>query len=96
MSFKDKQLKLYERILETIKYNNFVVLRSTVPGTSDVLKVYFMPEFLTEKNYEYDFINNKDWIIYGLRGTCEDERFKTQMGKLFNKYFKMIKLNIIT
>src|SRR5579872_6189863 len=30
---------------------NFVVIRSTIlPGTSDRLGCYFMPEFLTEKN----------------------------------------------
>lgn len=50
--------------LKTINYSNFIILRSTVPiGTCDNLKCYFMPEFLTEKNYINDFINNKNWIF---------------------------------
>ena len=50
--------------LKNINYSNFIVLRSTVPvGTCNNLKCYFMPEFLTEKNYLNDFINNKNWIF---------------------------------
>ena len=53
-----------------------VVVRSTVPpGTSDSLNCYFMPEFLTEKNFERDFINNKNWV-FGLKGTNQDELFE--------------------
>ena len=45
-------------------YVNAIVVRSTVPpGTCDELKVYFMPEFLTEKNYIQDFIDNPCWIF---------------------------------
>ena len=44
-----------------------VVIRSTVPpGTADKLNCYFMPEFLTEKNYINDFKYNKEWI-FGLK-----------------------------
>jgi 3-phosphoglycerate kinase len=43
--------------LEEIGYNNYTVVRSTVPpGTCDELNVYFMPEFLTETNSKNDFI----------------------------------------
>ena len=43
---------------------NKIVLRSTVPvGTSEKLKVNFMPEFLTEKNWQSDFYNNKEWVF---------------------------------
>ena len=43
---------------------NKIVLRSTVPvGTSEKLKVNFMPEFLTEKNWESDFYNNNLWVF---------------------------------
>jgi UDPglucose 6-dehydrogenase len=50
--------------LQRIDYKGFIVLRSTVPvGTCDLLSCYFMPEFLTEKNYIQDFIQNKDWIF---------------------------------
>lgn len=63
--------------------DNFIIVRSTViPGTSDNLGCYFMPEFLTEKNYLYDFRNCKEWII-GLRGTQYDEIFMTKINKLF-------------
>ena len=73
--------------LKSINYNGFIVLRSTVPaGTSDDLQVYFMPEFLTEKNYINDFINNKDWV-FGLLGNERDEYFKNTITKLFNLAF---------
>jgi nucleotide sugar dehydrogenase len=63
--------------------NNFVVLRSTVPpGTSDRLGCYFMPEFLTEKNYIQDFIDCEHWII-GLRGQPCDELFQDRIRSLF-------------
>lgn len=61
-----------------------VVLRSTVPvGTCDRLNCYFMPEFLTEKNFENDFIENPNWI-FGLKGTEQDNLFKKQITKLIN------------
>jgi UDPglucose 6-dehydrogenase len=41
-----------------------IVVRSTVPvGTCDSLGVNFMPEFLTEAEWQEDFRRNKDWII---------------------------------
>jgi len=43
---------------------NKIVVRSTVPvGTCEKLKVNFMPEFLTERNWESDFRNNDLWIF---------------------------------
>ena len=42
-----------------------IIIRSTVPvGTSERLGVSFMPEFLTEANWESDFENNKN-LIFG-------------------------------
>jgi nucleotide sugar dehydrogenase len=76
--------------LEKINYNGFIVLRSTVPvGTSDMLKCYFMPEFLTEKNYIEDFINNKDWI-FGLfeSDNNNNENFISIIKKLFELALK--------
>jgi UDPglucose 6-dehydrogenase len=68
--------------LEEIKYPGHIVLRSTVPpGTADKLNCYFMPEFLTEKNYVYDFIHNKDWV-FGLR-EGDNEKFKEDICNLF-------------
>ena len=73
--------------LKKIKYTNFIVLRSTVPvGTCDNLNCYFMPEFLTEKNYINDFINNKDWV-FGLLNDKNDEEFKKCISKLFKLSF---------
>ena len=73
--------------LQSIDYKGFIVLRSTVPaGTCDELGVYFMPEFLTEKNYISDFINNKDWV-FGLLNKDSDEEFKTTITKLFDLAF---------
>jgi UDPglucose 6-dehydrogenase len=76
--------------LDKISYDGFVVLRSTVPvGTSDRLKCYFMPEFLTEKNFIYDFIHNKDWI-FGVLGLDKekDAKFEIKMRELFSLAFK--------
>lgn len=46
-----------------------IVVRSTVPpGTCADIKVAFMPEFLTEKNWTNDVYETKEWII----GSCDD------------------------
>lgn len=61
----------------------FIINRCTVPvGTSRRLNCYFMPEFLTEKNWKYDFINNPQWI-FGLLGNERDVLFKEKITKLF-------------
>ena len=57
----------YTRILEdTLSRckNPFKIIRSTVPvGFSVKHKCYFMPEFLTEANWETDFRQMKEWIV---------------------------------
>jgi UDPglucose 6-dehydrogenase len=69
--------------LRELHYNGFIVLRSTVPvGTSDELNVYFMPEFLTEKNFLEDFKQNNNWF-FGLLGTEKDMLFKMTINELF-------------
>jgi UDPglucose 6-dehydrogenase len=53
-------------VADVLKVDNnaHVVIRSTVPpGTSDSLGVSFMPEFLTEKNWAYDFKHCSQWIL---------------------------------
>ncbi len=80
--------------LSKIKYKNDIIIRSTVPpGTCDNLKVNFMPEFLTEKNYKEDFINNKIWI-FGLLEITNTELIK-KITYIFNKSYeeKCIKFN---
>ena len=74
--------------LQKINYDGFIVIRSTVlPGTSDKLKVYFMPEFLTEKNYINDFKANSLWI-FGLLNAENDDLFKEKITRLFNFAYK--------
>ncbi len=88
--------KIIENVLNDIKsinYSKFVVLRSTVPvGTCDNLNCYFMPEFLTEKNYINDFINNKDWI-FGLLDKPSDEEFKLKITELFTTAYNNKKIS---
>jgi len=62
--------------------NKYIVIRSTVPpGTSDKLNCYFMPEFLTEKNFKYDFQHNLNWIF----GTKDNNiEFKNRIKKLIH------------
>jgi len=61
-----------------------IVIRSTIPpGTADRLKCFFMPEFLTEKNYLKDFKNCPQWI-FGLKGNKTDILFKERIKTLFH------------
>ena len=63
---------------------SLIVIRSTVtPGTSQRLNCYFMPEFLTEKNFVNDFKNNENWI-FGCKNTDQDIHFRETIIKLFN------------
>ena len=79
--------------LNNIKYNNFIVLRSTVPvGTCEELNCYFMPEFLTEKNYLDDFRNNKEWV-FGLKESDRNNIFKKKVFELINLSFNNKKIN---
>lgn len=90
-------VKTVVKELREIGYKNYTVVRSTVPpGTCDTLNVYFMPEFLTEKNSKKDFINNELWI-YGLLGIEKDAGFKTSIEQLINTCYreKCIKYNKI-
>jgi len=90
-------LGIIENVLKEINAHinlneRIVVLRSTVPvGTSDINNCYFMPEFLTEKNFENDFINNPKWI-FGLKGTNQDDKFKTLISELINSSYKYGKI----
>jgi len=69
--------------------HNIVLLRSTViPGTTrelqskfDNLRIVFNPEFLTERNAKYDFINQARIIIGG------DDVYTKQVGDLYRSRF---------
>ena len=63
-------LEIVRSVIENIRaldIQAYIVIRSTVViGTSDELDCYFMPEFLTEKNWIDDFYQCSNWI-FGLR-----------------------------
>ena len=62
-----------------------ILVRSTVPvGTCDELGVYHFPEFLTEKNWERDFIEMSRWIL----GSPHSEREHSQVHSLFTSLIK--------
>ena len=90
-------LNIVESVVQDISIycdlnEKLVVIRSTVPvGTSDNLNCYFMPEFLTEKTFEKDFINNKDWI-FGCKGTEQDKHFKKIITKIFTSAYNAKKI----
>ena len=91
--------KVVSNISEIVNLDEkLVVIRSTVPpGTSSKLNCYFMPEFLTEKNFEFDFRHCENWI-FGLKNNSQDEHFKNKITELFNLsyYNNKIYYNTIT
>lgn len=82
-------LNIVESVVKDIsKYADLnkkhIVLRSTVtPGVSDHFNCFFMPEFLTEKNFLMDFKTNPDWI-FGLKENNEEQNndFKNTMSNI--------------
>jgi nucleotide sugar dehydrogenase len=83
---KDCNISIVESIVEKLKGLNdkvLIVIRSTViPGTSDKLNVYFMPEFLTEAKWSEDFYNTEHWI-FG-RPKNHDKLFDINITNLFS------------
>lgn len=74
------------------KEKTFIIIRSTVPiGTSYRLKCYFMPEFLTEKNYLDDFKSSTNWI-FGYMDGVENMVFKKIITELINNAYKYNKI----
>lgn len=74
--------------------DNIVLLRSTVtPGTTrklqekfDNIRIVFNPEFLTERNAKYDFINQARIIIGG--GDVQLQRYDVErVGDLYRSRF---------
>lgn len=77
---------LIDEYIDRIKHK-YIVVRSTVSiGYCDSKKVFFMPEFLTEKNWRNDFMNNKYWL-FGIYEYCNieiAEEFKNRITNLIN------------
>jgi len=84
-------LGIVKSVVENLKLNvdtrkTHIVIRSTVlPGTSSELDCYFMPEFLTEKNWDYDFRNCKQWI-FGLKNG-DNYDFMEKITRLINNAY---------
>ena len=75
--------------LQSIDYTGIIILRSTIPvGTSDILKCFFMPEFLTEANYIEDFKENKNWIFGLPSDTTKHDYFKTLIQNIIDAAYK--------
>ncbi len=78
-----------QKINGCIKNNCVILIRSTVtPGTSSKfskkypsLKIVFNPEFLTEKNANYDFINQSRIILGGKK------ELTSRVARLYNLRF---------
>ena len=68
-------LELVTSVVKNIRALNIrahIVIRSTVVvGTCDELDCYFMPEFLTEKNWANDVYQCRNWIV-GMRNIDSD------------------------
>lgn len=81
-------LEEIEKIIEELRRRRFpghIVIRSTVPpGTCDRLKVHYMPEFLTEKNWYDDFKRETPRII-GVNSDSSSEEFKRNVIELFEQ-----------
>ena len=71
--------------------NDKIVLRSTVPvGTATKLGVMYMPEFLTEANWENDVKNCMDWVVGLQKPSCYNTQ--TRFHKLFHGAYKNKKI----
>tara|TARA_Y100000588_G_scaffold390437_1_gene495909 strand:+ start:6520 stop:7368 length:849 start_codon:yes stop_codon:yes gene_type:complete len=63
-----------------------IIVKSTVPvGTCRKLGVMFMPEFLTEDNWEKDFVSQKNWIL----GTNErNDSLRNELYSVFENSWR--------
>jgi UDPglucose 6-dehydrogenase len=82
-------LEIVRSVVENIRaigIRAHIVIRSTVViGTCDELDCYFMPEFLTEKNWANDFYQCINWIFGMRKGTViENQDFIREMTALIN------------
>ena len=83
--------KILEEALCRCRTNPYKIIRSTIPvGFAAKHGCYFMPEFLTEANWEDDFRRMKEWVV-GIPCAAADadaatvEEFKTRIQKLIKR-----------
>jgi UDPglucose 6-dehydrogenase len=77
--------------LREANYKGYIICRSTVPvGYCDSQNIHFFPEFLTESNWENDFINCKLWIFGISSFTTEEET-----NKLKNWFQELINVSLV-
>jgi len=89
-------VKSVVELLRQQEVNSHIVIRSTVlPGTCDELDCYFMPEFLTEKNWPQDFYECENWI-FGLKKENNGD-FEEKIRHLYQLAFEdgKIKHNVL-
>ena len=69
--------------LRQLNFKGYIIIRSTVPtGTTKSLGCYNMPEFITEKSYDKEFINTPHRIV-GINDNLPDSNsFKDDIQKL--------------
>ena len=80
-----------QKIRKELKTYSGITIRSTVPvGTSHSLDVHFMPEFLTEANWEKDILETTDWIVG--HDDVGDKDFSNSISKLINDSFNQGKI----
>jgi UDP-glucuronate decarboxylase len=88
----DCYLGIVKQVVQDLKPHPYIVVRSTLPpGTADNLGVYFMPEFLTEKNWSSDFYTTSCWI-FGGHSSSQDQEFRKLVTNLINTAFKYQKI----
>jgi len=82
--------KILEEALCRCRTNPYKIIRSTIPvGFAAKHGCYFMPEFLTEANWEADFRSTREWVI-GIPCAADAavEEFKTRIQKLIKRSHK--------
>lgn len=82
--------KILEEALCRCRTNPYKIIRSTIPvGFAAKHGCYFMPEFLTEANWEDDFRRMKEWVV-GIPCAADAtvEEFKTRIQKLIKRSHK--------
>lgn len=81
-SIVESAIKSIRRECEELRLYPHIIVRSTVTvGFCDHFKVNHMPEFLTEANWRYDFVNTSEWIVGVADNGCE-ESFKGMIQTL--------------